>query len=110
MLSRKEQEILSRRDCIRKIYFQLSSDEELHTMFNKFDANSDRKKKSPWKLGYIKRSPGYDVMEDQVWMMMAEANSDGDAYMGLSELCSIHMASTTLYVVGSGRCLQDVPH
>ncbi|GLJ55085.1 hypothetical protein SUGI_1182290 [Cryptomeria japonica] len=89
-------------DCIVRIPCQLPSSEELQNVFNKFDANGDGKI-SPSELGHVMRSLGHDATEDEVQLMMAEADSDGDGYVDLSEFVALNTRG-----VDSAASLRDL--
>ncbi|GLJ55077.1 hypothetical protein SUGI_1182200 [Cryptomeria japonica] len=101
MSGRKEGQNSSR-DCNVRIPCPLPSVEELQNVFNKFDANGDGKI-SPSELGHVMRSLGHDAMEDEVQMMMAEADSDGDGYVDLSEFVALNTRG-----VDSAASLRDL--
>uniref|UniRef100_A0A0C9QWJ3 TSA: Wollemia nobilis Ref_Wollemi_Transcript_4143_1211 transcribed RNA sequence n=1 Tax=Wollemia nobilis TaxID=56998 RepID=A0A0C9QWJ3_9CONI len=67
----------------------LPSAAELESVFNKFDANGDGKISSS-ELGDILRSLGNDTSEEELRLMMAEADSDGDGYVDLSEFVALN--------------------
>ncbi|GLJ55078.1 hypothetical protein SUGI_1182210 [Cryptomeria japonica] len=101
MSGRKERQNSSK-DCIVRIPCPLPSSEELQNVFNKFDANSDGKI-SPSELGHVMRSLGHDATEDEVQLMMAEADSDGDGYVDSSEFVALNTRG-----VDSAASLRDL--
>ncbi|KAH9317809.1 hypothetical protein KI387_019578, partial [Taxus chinensis] len=67
----------------------LPSATEIEIVFNKFDANGDGKI-SPSEMCHVMRSLGHDATEEEVRVMMAEADSDGDGHLDLSEFVALN--------------------
>lgn len=88
-MSGREERENSSRDRIVRIDCPLPSGEELQNVFNKFDANGDGKISSS-ELGHVMRSLGNDATENEVQLMMAEADSDGDGYVDLPEFVALN--------------------
>lgn len=80
----------------------LASVAELESVFNKFDGNGDGKI-SLSELGHVMRSLGHEVSEDELRMMMAEADSDGDGHVDFAEFVALNTRD-----VDSTARLQDL--
>ncbi|KAH9330127.1 hypothetical protein KI387_002235, partial [Taxus chinensis] len=74
---------------VLRIDCPLPSTAELENVFKTFDVNGDGKI-SPSELGHVMRSLGHDATEDELRLMMAEADSDGDGYVDLSEFVALN--------------------
>ncbi|GLJ55087.1 hypothetical protein SUGI_1182310 [Cryptomeria japonica] len=67
----------------------LPSTAELENVFNKFDANGDGKI-SVSELGDVMRSLGNDPTDDELRLIMAEADLDGDGFLNLPEFMALN--------------------
>uniref|UniRef100_A0A0D6QY05 EF-hand domain-containing protein n=1 Tax=Araucaria cunninghamii TaxID=56994 RepID=A0A0D6QY05_ARACU len=75
---------------------------ELEYVFKKFDGNADGKISSS-ELCDVMRLLGHDPSEEELRLMMAEADSDGDGYVDFSEFVALNTNG-----VGSVESLEDL--
>lgn len=82
--------------------FPLPSAAELEVVFKKFDGNGDGKI-SLLELRDVMRSLGHDPSEEEVGLMMTEADADGDGFVDLSEFVALNTKG-----VDSAAALKDL--
>ncbi|KAG0453427.1 hypothetical protein HPP92_024731 [Vanilla planifolia] len=77
---------------------------ELERVFRKFDSNGDGKISSS-ELGAIFEGLGHPATEEELAMMMAEADADGDGFVSLEEFVDLNTTK-----VDHTAALEDLRH